>query len=79
MVVMLACVTLLVLCAVALTIATRPPDIQTPDLITVDQLRDVYVMLHDFEKYLGRDTLKPHELDSIAAFDSFFRAVSLGP
>ena len=78
MVTLVACVVLLVMCAVALTIATRPPDVQTPDLITVEQLMDVYVMLHDFEEYMGRDSLKPHELDSIAAFDSFYRAVSLG-
>lgn len=78
MVVALACVTLLVLCAVALTIATRPPDIQAPDLITTDQLRDVYVILHDFEKFLGREALKPYEVEAIAAFDSFYKAVTLG-
>lgn len=78
MVTLLCVVALLILCAVALTIATRPPDIQAPDLITTDQLRDVYVILHDFEKFLGREALKPYEVEAIAAFDSFYKAVTLG-
>jgi len=78
MVVLIACVTLLMLVVAAFTILTQPKEATALDLLTEDDLRNVYVMLHDFKNYLGPEAMKAWELDAIEAYTTFYRAVTLG-
>lgn len=78
MVVLISCVTLLLLAVTALTILTQPKEATALDLLSEDDMRNVYVMLHDFKNYLGPEAMKAWELEAIEAYTTFYRAVTLG-